>query len=38
MPIIPALNRVRQEEGKLDLSLGYTLKSCLKKKRYITDI
>jgi hypothetical protein len=32
MPIIPALGRLRQEDHKLETSLGYTVSLCLKKK------
>jgi hypothetical protein len=33
MPVIPALRRQRQENYKLKDSLGYTGKTCFKKKR-----
>jgi hypothetical protein len=32
MPVIPALERLRQEDLKFEASLGYTVK-CLKKRK-----
>jgi hypothetical protein len=33
MPVIPALRRQRHEHGEFKASLGYTVRSCLKKKK-----
>jgi hypothetical protein len=35
MPVIPALRRLRQEDGEFKTSLGYTAKLCLKKLRTV---
>jgi hypothetical protein len=32
MPEIPTFGRLRQEDHKLEASLGYIVRSCLKKK------
>jgi hypothetical protein len=31
VPVIPALRRLRQEDGELEASLGCTVRLCLKK-------
>jgi hypothetical protein len=31
-PVIPALGRLRQEDYKFQVGLGYIVRSCLKKK------
>jgi hypothetical protein len=33
LPIVPALGRLRLEDHKLDASLGYIARLCLKKKQ-----
>lgn len=33
MPVIPALQRLRQEDYKFETSLGYTVRSCLYKRK-----
>jgi hypothetical protein len=32
MPVIPALRRLRQEDHKTEVSLGYIVRLCLKKQ------
>jgi hypothetical protein len=32
MSVIPTLRRLRQEDHKLEISLGYLVRSCLKKQ------
>jgi hypothetical protein len=32
MPVIPALRRLRQGDSKFEVSLGYTVRSCLKNQ------
>jgi hypothetical protein len=31
--VIPALERLKQEDGEFKVSLGYTVRSCLQKKK-----
>jgi hypothetical protein len=38
MPIIPALERLRWEDGKFKATLGYTITYYLKKKKIIKQI
>jgi hypothetical protein len=33
VPVIPALERLRQEDQELEDSLGYIVRLCLKKKK-----
>jgi hypothetical protein len=33
MPVIPAFRRRRQEDPKLEASLGYVMRFCLQKKK-----
>jgi hypothetical protein len=33
MPLIPALERLRQEDHKFEARLNYKLRPCLKKKK-----
>jgi hypothetical protein len=34
IPVIPALGRLRQEYHEFETSLGYRVRSCLKKRKH----